>query len=71
MKNPFIKNDNSSVWIAAAVTGALAAGTAAWYYIKRTATRKVHDEHTTDYLKPAPLPHKKSDVEELHTIATT
>ncbi len=70
MKNPFIKQSNSGLWIAAAITGAVAAGAAAWYYIKRAA-KPLHEEHALDYLKPAPALHKKkTDVHDLHTIAT-
>lgn len=71
MKNPFVKENNSGVLIAAAVTGILAAGATAWYYIKRAAANKTHDEHATDYLKPVPLLHKKkTDLHDLHTIAS-
>lgn len=69
MKNPFVKSNNSSVWVAAA-TGLIAAGAATWYYIKRKAiARKAHAEQATAYLKPEPLLHKKkTDVQDLHTI---
>jgi hypothetical protein len=71
MKNPFAKENNSGAWIAAAATGLIAAGTAAWYYIKRNAAaRKADAEQATEYMKPAPLLHKKrTDLHDLHTIA--
>ena len=57
------------MWIAAAVTGVVAAGAAAWYYIKHAATKPQPDEHALDYLNPEPpLRKKKTDVRDLHTI---
>jgi hypothetical protein len=70
MKNPFIKKSNSGLWITAAVTGVLTAGTLAWLYFKRRVTAPEHDEHATDYLQPKPGKHKKTtDLNDLHTIA--
>ena len=69
MKNPFIKESNSKLWIAAAVTGVVTAGTMAWLYIKRNMAKNKHDEHATDYLNPKPGKHKKTtDLHDLHTI---
>jgi hypothetical protein len=68
MKNPFIKESNSGLWIAAAVTGVLTAGAMAWLYLKRRATAPAEEEHVPDYLQPAPAKHKKTDINDLHTI---
>jgi hypothetical protein len=63
MKNPFIRENNSGLWIAAA-------GAAAWLYIKRNTAVPEPDEHATDYLQPKPAKHRKTtDVNELHPIA--
>jgi len=70
MKNPFIKQNNNGLWIAAAATGIVAAGAAAWLYFKRKASRSGHNEHALDYLSPEPMLHKKkTDVSDLHVIA--
>lgn len=69
MKNPFIKENNNGLWIAAAITGAIAAGTLAWFYIKRATGAPKPDLPANDYLKPKPGKHKKTtDLHELHTI---
>jgi len=69
MKNPFVKENNSGAWIAAAATGLIAAGAAAWYLVKRVSAKPHADEHALDYLQPAPLLHKKkTDVHDLHAI---
>ena len=69
MKNLFKKESNSGFWIAAGLTGLVAAGTAAWYFLKRAAAPQVN-EHALDYLKPAPPLHKKkTDLHDLHAIA--
>jgi hypothetical protein len=72
MKNPFIKeSNNTGLLIAGAVTGVIAAGAAAWYYIKRATGKPEHNEHALDYLQPAPVLHKKkTDLHDLHTIAS-
>lgn len=71
MKNPFVRENNSGAWIAAAATGLIAAGVAAWYLVRRTTNKPENTEHALDYLQPAPLIHKKkTDLHDLHTIAT-
>jgi hypothetical protein len=71
MKNPFIKESNGGVWIAAAVAGLVASGAIAWYAIKRATGKTEVDEHALDYLQPAPLLHKKkTNLHDLHVIAT-
>ena len=70
MKNPFIKENDSGFWIAAAVSGAIAAGTIAWIYFTRTIAEPEPDENATDYLKPRSGKHRKTtDLHDLHTIA--
>ena len=69
MKNPFKKQNDSSFWIAAAVTGVIAAGTIAWIFLVRTIAEPTADEHAMDYLKPKPGKHRKTtDLHDLHTI---
>lgn len=54
MKNPFNKKDNTMLYIAAAITGALAAGAGIWFYLrgKRAAEAEAYRlDHAQDYLR--------------------
>jgi uncharacterized protein HemX len=73
MKNPFKKESNSQVLIAAGIAGALAAGAGILYYLraKRAAEAEAYrHEHAQDYLdKKQPKKKKhKTDVSELSEI---
>jgi len=70
MKNPFKTDNNNGLLIAAAVTGALAAGAGIWFYIrgKRAAEVEAHRlEHAQDYLagKQKKKKKQKTDVHDL------
>jgi hypothetical protein len=74
MKNPFKKEDHNALWIAAAITGALASGLGIWFYLRRNraAEQEAHrPEHPQDYLKDRQPPHKqhRSDIADLTDIA--
>ena len=48
MKNPFIKENNTALWIGAVVTGAVAAAAGIWFYLrgKRAAESRFRaDQH--------------------------
>ena len=75
MKNPFKEEDHTTLWIAAALTGALAAGAGVWFYLrgKRAAADEAYRlEHARDYL--AEKQHKKqkhkTDVHDLAAIVS-
>jgi hypothetical protein len=44
MKGPLIKQTNNVLWIAAAITGSIAAGVTVWYCIKRATSKSNYDE---------------------------
>ena len=73
MKNPFKQQDNTGLWIAATITGALTAGAGIWFYLrrKRSADAEAYrHEHAQDYLAdrhPTAKKHK-TDVSELADI---
>jgi hypothetical protein len=72
MKNSFKKEDHTGLWIAAAITGALAFGI--WFYLRRNRAAEqeaYRPEYPQDYLKDQ-QPQKKqqrSDIAELTGIA--
>lgn len=79
MKNPFVKEDNSGITIAAVAIGAIAAGAIAYLYAtkKGFAFRKklssksdAVKEHATDYLqhKAPKLKKKTTDLHEIEAI---
>lgn len=72
MKNPFVKEDNTALWIAAAVTGALAAGAGIWFYLhgKRTGALEEQLDNAQDYLekKHKKLKKHKTDLHDLEDI---
>jgi uncharacterized protein HemX len=73
MKKLFVKTDRSTIWIGAAVAGALAAGAGIWFYLqgKRAAAQEATAaEHAQDYLKEKrkKLKKHKTDVHELAEI---
>jgi hypothetical protein len=69
MKNPFIKSNNSGVWIATLVLSAIAAGAITYYYKKNgsSAITEEVNEHATDYLK-AKAPKKRKQKTDLHDL---
>lgn len=80
MKNPFEKEDNSNVLIAAALVGAIAAGTITYLYlVKKGAAfrKKMNDkaeegkEKAAEYLKAKTrkLKKQKTDLHELESLA--
>jgi hypothetical protein len=73
MINPFIKKDNSSVWIAALVVGAITAGALAYFYFTaedESLSRESDAKKPTDYLnRNHPHKRKKTDVDELEALA--
>lgn len=74
MKNPFKKEDHNALWIAAAITGALASGFGIWLYLRRNRVAEqetYRPEYPQDYLEDR-HPQKKqhrSDIAELTGIA--
>ncbi|MDR6945088.1 hypothetical protein [Mucilaginibacter pocheonensis] len=71
MKNPFKKEDHTWLWIAASITGALAAGAGIWFYLhgKRVATMTAyHKEHAQDYLNTKRSKKKKKQRTDLHEL---
>jgi hypothetical protein len=70
MKNPFIKENNTGLWIAAAVGSAIAAAAGIWFYQrgKRAAELEAYRrEHAQDYLenKKHQMKKHKTDLHEL------
>jgi uncharacterized protein HemX len=73
MKNLFRKEHHTGLWIAAAVTGALAAGAGIWFYLrgKRAAQEEAYRlEHAQDYLQSKHQKKKKhkTDVKDLAAV---
>jgi hypothetical protein len=73
MKNPFVKQDSSGLWVVAAVTGAVAAVAVAWLFFKNKRGRAAEEfeskDHSIDYLQPKPGKHKRTtDLHGLHTL---
>lgn len=73
MKNLFRKEDNTGLWIAAALTGVLAAGAGIWFYVrgKRAAQDEAYRlEHAQDYLQGKHKKKKKhkTDVKDLSEV---
>jgi uncharacterized protein HemX len=71
MKNPFAQKNNTGLWIAAAITGALAAGVGVWFYLqgKRSAEADASQpEHPQDYLE-VKHPKKKKHKTDVHKLA--
>jgi membrane protein DedA with SNARE-associated domain len=76
MKNPFVKEDDSSLVIVAVAVGAILAGAIAYLYTQKNGNpfvNKVADvaeevnEHATDYLKKKSH-HLKKKTTDLHEI---
>jgi LPXTG-motif cell wall-anchored protein len=76
MKNPFQREDSNTGLFAGLAIGAIFAGGIAYLYYKRkkemAEIEAYKKEHAADYLEEkAPRPKRhKSDIDELHTIAT-
>jgi hypothetical protein len=73
MKNLFKQEDHTGLWLAAAITGALAAGAGIWFYLrgKRAAEQDVYRlGHVQDYLtkKSEKKIIHKSDINDLAAI---
>jgi hypothetical protein len=75
MKNPFIKEDHTGLWIAAAITGALAAVAGIWFYLhgkRAAALENYRQENAQDHLNAKQAKKKKkkhkTDSHELETI---
>ncbi|PWK73792.1 hypothetical protein LX99_04178 [Mucilaginibacter oryzae] len=70
MKNPFAKKHDTGFWIATALTGALAAGAAVWFYLrgKKLAEDQAGLEHPQDYLE-LKHPKKKKHKTDVHDLA--
>ena len=79
MKNPFVKEDDTSLVIVAVAVGAILAGAIAYLYSKKNGnpfSKKIADvaeegkEHATDYLKKKShhLKKKKTDLHEIEDI---
>jgi hypothetical protein len=71
MKNPFAQKHDTGLWIATAITGALAAGAGIWFYFrgKRLAGDQAGVEHQQDYLE-AKHPQKKKHKTDVHELAS-
>jgi hypothetical protein len=74
MKNPFKKEDHTGLWIAAAVTGALASGFVIWFYLRKHRVAEQEacgPEYTQDYLRDqqSKKQQHKSDIAEPTDIA--
>ena len=74
MKNPFIKEDDSAAWTAAAIIGTVVAVAAAWLFFQGTSRAAKNAlaaaeraAHANDYLKPKHVKHKKTT--DLHDLA--
>ena len=75
MKNPFIKENNSGMWIAGLGIGLVAAGAAAYYWVKNKSQSEEmfnSNHHATDYLtnRNGGMKKHKSDISELAPIAS-
>lgn len=75
MKNPFIRENNTGMWIAGLGIGLVAAGAAAYYWVKNSGeTEAINEErpHSTDYLanRHGNMKKHKSDVSELAQMAS-
>lgn len=70
MKNPFLKEDHTALWIAAAVTGGLAACAGIWFYLhgKQAAAVEAELEYAQDYLKDKFSKKKKKIKTDLHEL---
>jgi len=73
MKNPFIKENNSGMWIAGLGIGIIAAGAAAYYWVKNNGETEAITEgrpHANDYLinRSGKMKKHKSDVNDLAEI---
>jgi hypothetical protein len=73
MKKLFVKEDNTGLWVAAAISGAIAAGVGIWFYIRGKRAAELEAErlaHAQDYLgerRPKKKKHK-TDISELGDI---
>ncbi len=70
MKNPFIKQNNTGMWIAGLGIGLVAAGAAAYYWVKNSGETEAITEgrpHETDYLanRNGAMKKHKSDINDL------
>ena len=75
MKNPFVKQNNTGMWIAGLGIGLVAAGAAAYYWVKNIGESEVSTEgrpHATDYLanRTGGTKKHKSDISELAHMAS-
>ena len=75
MKNPFATQNTTGMWIAGLGIGLVAAGTAAYYWIKNSGESEAMAEgrpHATDYLanRTGGAKKHKSDVSELAQMAS-
>jgi len=74
MKNPFKKEDNSSILISGLLIGAMFAGALTYLYIrKKSEIKEAADElkeHAQDYLekKAKKLKKQKTDLHDLHEL---
>ncbi len=75
MKNLFVKHNNTGMWIAGLGIGLVAAGAAAYYWVKNSGESEAMIEgrpHPTDYLanRNGSMKKHKSDVSELAQMAS-
>jgi hypothetical protein len=74
MKNPFIRENNTGMWIAGLGIGLVAAGAAAYYWARNSGEAETMAEgsHATDYLanRTGGTKKHKSDVSELAQMAS-